>query len=156
VPKFDFAVSKRFNQVEVQHIQESWKEWMHTEHSFLGRKWRVCHNQPMKRAKTKGRTKAMTHATRIILFATEGRAIKEPYPVGKMLDWFLPFAKNQNQSFCKAYARYDLGFSRTTPTLVFKPSQVHRIPDVLSTMRTKRLSTTIQCCTGETSQVVRS
>ncbi|KAJ4320958.1 hypothetical protein N0V94_003134 [Neodidymelliopsis sp. IMI 364377] len=69
---------------------------------------------------------------RLILFATEGCAIEQPCSVGEALDWFLPFARNQDQSFCKAYARYDLGFSRTIPTLIFKPSQVHRIPDLLS------------------------
>lgn len=63
-----------------------------------------------------------------MLFATGGLGISE-ISVGTMLDTFMPLNKNQKQNYCKAYARLDLALSRTTPTLVFKPSQIRRIPD---------------------------
>ncbi|KAJ4346166.1 hypothetical protein N0V95_005630 [Ascochyta clinopodiicola] len=69
---------------------------------------------------------------RVVLFATKGYGVVEPCHVGEMLNWFLPFARNQGQSFCKAYARFDLGLSRTIPTLVFKPSQVTRVGDIVA------------------------
>ncbi|KAF2995257.1 hypothetical protein E8E13_003603 [Curvularia kusanoi] len=119
-------------QNDLRLIRERWKEWLSTEHDFLNRKWRVFHVEGMKKPKTKGRTADVTHRLRIVLFATEGLGIDEVFTVGQMLDWFLPFAQNLEQSFCKAFARYDLGLSRTTPTLVFKPSQVIRVNDTWS------------------------
>lgn len=120
------------NRNDLKLIRERWEEWLHTEHRFLNRKWRVFHFEPMKKPKTKGRAADVTHRSRIVLFATEGLGIDEKFTVGQMLNWFLPFAENLNQSFCKAFARYDLGLSRTTPTVVFKPSQVHRVTDTYS------------------------
>ena len=49
--------------------------------------------------------------------------------IGELLNWFFPFQLNQEQPFCKAFARFDLGLSRTLPTLQFKPSQVKYIDD---------------------------
>jgi hypothetical protein len=46
-----------------------------------------------------------------------------------MINGFFNFVRNEHQNFCKAYARLDLGLSRTTPTFTFKPSQIRRIPD---------------------------
>jgi len=86
----------------------------------------------MKKPKTKGRAADVTHRFRIVLFATEGLGIDENFTVGQMLNWFLPFDQNLNQSFCKVFARYDLGLSRTSPTLVFKPSQMVRVRDTWS------------------------
>lgn len=131
-PSWDFTKIIRFNKADGERIQSGWNDWLMEEHSFLGRKWRVFHVEPMKRAKTKGKKKTVTHDKRIILFATNGCGIQEPCSIGKMLDWFLPFARNQTQTFCKAYARFDLGLSRTVPTLVFKPSQIRLVDDVKS------------------------
>jgi hypothetical protein len=72
------------------------------------------------------------HDKKIVLFATSGYDIEQVVPIGEMLNWFLSFAHNENQTFCKIYARFDLGLSRTVPTLVFKPSQIERVPDMLS------------------------
>ncbi|KAF3039373.1 hypothetical protein E8E12_006968 [Didymella heteroderae] len=117
---------------DLANIRGRWEDWLHTEHTFLHRKWRVFHIEPMKRAKTRGRNAEMTHRSRIVLFATEGCGITK-CTVGKMLNWFLPFARNQGQSFCKAYARFDLGLSRTTPTFTFKPSQLRFVKDKKAT-----------------------
>jgi hypothetical protein len=119
----------RFNREEMKQIQESWKSWFHNEHSFLGRKWRAFHIEPIKRKG--GRPKEDDSDRRLIMFAIEGVGI-EPVSLGTMLNWFFPFARNMDQSFCKAYARLDLGLSRTIPTLMFKPSQLRRVPDTLA------------------------
>jgi hypothetical protein len=131
-PKLDFDKIHRFNKAEGERIRSNWAEWLMREHSFLGRKWRVFHVKSVKRTTTKSKKKAVTHDTRIVLFATNGCGIQEPCCVGEMLDWFLPFAQNKTQTFCKAYARFDLGLSRTIPTLEFKPSQIRRVKDVKS------------------------
>jgi hypothetical protein len=87
---------------------------------------------PVKNNKTKTRQRDAIHDKKIVLFATSGCGISATVSIGEMLNWFLSFAHNGHQSFCKIFARYDLGLSRTIPTLVFKPSQIKRIPDILS------------------------
>ena len=119
-------------QEDLELIRERWDEWLHTEHTFMYRKWRVFHIEPMKKAKTKGRRAEVTHKSRIVLFATKGCGIDRNYTVGQMLNWFLPFAYNTHEYSCKAYARLDLGLSRTTPTLIFKPSQLIFVGDTLA------------------------
>lgn len=131
VPELDVK-SKGATLDDLKLIRDRWSEWLHTEHDFLYRKWRVFHVAPLKRAKTKGRNAEVTHRFRIVLFATEGCGIGQKYTVGEMLNWFLPFSQNLHQSFCKAYARFDLGLSRTTPTLIFKPSQITYVDDILA------------------------
>ncbi|CAO2652575.1 Nn.00g008580.m01.CDS01 [Neocucurbitaria sp. VM-36] len=123
----DYKKIDRFNKHDMRQIELRWKEWLANDHVFLGRRWRVFHVEPFK--KGKGNRKETTHDKRIVLFATEGWGIDAPCSIGSMLNWFLPFARNQGQSFCKAYARLDLGLSRTVPTLVFKPSQIQRLKD---------------------------
>ncbi|KZM24659.1 uncharacterized protein EKO05_0007083 [Ascochyta rabiei] len=132
LPKLDFSNNFRFNKDEELLIKKAWNDWLHTEHSFLGRKWRAFHIGPIKRAKSKGEKKTAMHDMRIVLFATKGYSIEEPCTIGEMLNWFFPFARNQKQSFCKAFARIDLGLSKTTPALGFKPSQVIRVRDILA------------------------
>lgn len=133
VPKVDMKSWNCGNGDDRKLIRQRWEEWLHTEHSFLHRKWRVFHLEPTKKKGKKNRkNEETTHDFRIILFATAGSGIDKNYTVGEMLNWFLPFAANMKQSFCKAFARYDLGLSRTTPTLVFKPTQVYRISDTWS------------------------
>ncbi|KAF1364385.1 hypothetical protein EJ07DRAFT_99234 [Lizonia empirigonia] len=135
-PKPDFTKSGRFNGAEAQLILERWNDWLHAEHSFLGRKWRVFHLEPMKR-KTKTKKKPVTHDTRIVLFATRGCGIDEPCSVRDMVNWFIPLERNWEKSFCEVYARLDLGLSRTIPTLVFKPSQITRVRDILANGETE-------------------
>lgn len=133
VPELDGKAWTGGTQEDLSIVRERWEEWLCTEHSFLHRKWRVFHIEPMKKAKTRGRNAEVTHRYRIVLFATEGCGISRKYAVGELLDWFLPFANNQKESFCKAYARFDLGLSRTTPTLTFKPSQLVFVKDKTAT-----------------------
>ncbi|KAJ4373336.1 hypothetical protein N0V83_003630 [Neocucurbitaria cava] len=129
-PVFDYKKTNRFDELRMKQIELRWKEWLQKEHVFLGRKWSVVHVEPTKR--DKGKRKETTHDKRLVLFATKGWGIDTPCDIGSMLNWFLPFQKNQGQSFCKAYARLDLGLSRTVPTLVFQPSQIIRVRDKLA------------------------
>ncbi|KAF1844339.1 uncharacterized protein K460DRAFT_317788 [Cucurbitaria berberidis CBS 394.84] len=129
-PVFDYLKIDRFNAAEMKQVELRWNEWLVSDHCFLGRIWRVCHVEPLKRGKSSRR--ATTHDKRVILFATEGWGVDIPYSIGEMLNWFLPFALNKNQTFCKAYARIELGLSRTVSTFGFKPSQIQRIPDTLA------------------------
>ncbi|KAF2642160.1 hypothetical protein P280DRAFT_449672 [Massarina eburnea CBS 473.64] len=130
LPSFDAGKPNRFTVDNMEQIQERFKSWFHQEHSFLGRKWRAFHIEPI-RSKKKGKTKDENSDKRMVLFATEGAGL-DPISIGEMLDWFFPFAGNSHQNFCKAYARIDLGLSRTIPTLVFKPSQVRFVPDIIA------------------------
>lgn len=118
----------RFTGAEMRQIQQQWKVWFEREHSFLGRKWRAFHIEPIK--KKAGRSKDDSSNKRMIMFATEGIGIDKRMSIGEVIDWFFPFAENTNQPFCKAYARLDLGLSRTIPTLPFKPSQIRYVDDI--------------------------
>lgn len=131
VPRFDNKMCGRFTKTEMEQIENRFKEWLCMEHAFCGRKWRAFHIEPMK-SKSKRRHED-THDKRVVLFATEGCNIKSPCTVGAMMNWFLPFSNNGHQFFCKAYARFDLGLSRTVPTLIFRPSQVKYVDDMSST-----------------------
>lgn len=122
----------RFTLDQMPPLQTQWKLWISQLHSFLGRKWRVFHVEPIKKKGILRKTGVDAADIRVILFATEGTGIDRPMLVGEMINQFFNFVKNQDQNFCKAFARLDLALSRTTPTLAFKPSQIRRIPDILA------------------------
>ena len=130
-PKFDSSKTPRYNADQVQQICSQWQAWLLAEHSFLGRKWRAFHIEDLKRSKN-ARRKDTVHEKRIVLFATEGCGIKQPCSVGRMIHQFLPFDTNENQGFCKAFARIELGLSRTIPTLCFDTSQIIHVDDDLA------------------------
>ncbi|KAJ4288616.1 hypothetical protein N0V90_011853 [Kalmusia sp. IMI 367209] len=132
VPSFEGSATKpsRFVAKDMPKIEEQWKVWFEREHSFLGRKWRAFHIEPIKK-KASRRTDNIWDK-RIVMFATQGLGIERSMTIGEMLNWFFPFNIEQNmrQSFCKAYARLDLGLSRTIPTLAFTPSQIIYVKDL--------------------------
>lgn len=119
----------RFTQAQLPLLETQWKIWINQHHSFLGRKWRVFHVEPVKRKGGPRKPGYVAADTRVILFATEGPGIDQPMSVGEMINGFFNFKQNMDQNFCKAFARLDLGLSRTIPTLSFKPSQIRRMPD---------------------------
>jgi hypothetical protein len=131
-PLFNSSKTNRFNAGQVQQILSQWQAWLLTEHVFLGRKWRVFHIEDLKKSKNV-RHKDAVHDKRIVLFATEGCGIEQPYSVGQMLHMFLPFDTNDNQPVCKLFARIELGLSRTIPTLCFETSQIIRVDNDLAT-----------------------
>ena len=48
------------------------------------------------------------------------------------VNWLFQTQSNFGQLQCKAYARLDLGFPKTSPTLTFLPSQVREVRDILA------------------------
>ena len=136
-------------QTQKSHFKRRFLEWLSAEKTFLGRTWRVIHIENYKTKKSRRRPKKEREFQyRIILFATSGSDIldrvippsetslfyssKPATSVESLLHWFMPIGKMLHQPFCKTYARLDLGFSRTTPTIVFRPDQVRRVACVLA------------------------
>lgn len=62
-----------------------------------------------------------------------------PMDISDLWDWFCPREQNKHMTYCKMFSRMALGLSRTIPTLVFSPSQIRRIPDVLAEVPTSTL-----------------
>ncbi|KAF1976229.1 hypothetical protein BU23DRAFT_528630 [Bimuria novae-zelandiae CBS 107.79] len=121
----------RYTKDRMKSIVDQFRVWCEREHKFLGRNWRVFHIEAFKMNDTLPDDMS---DKRIIMFATSGVGIDAPMSIGEMLNWFYPFEdrKNINQTVCKAYARLDLGLSRTIPALEFLPSQVILVKDVLA------------------------
>ena len=59
-----------------------------------------------------------------------------PMNVHDLWDWFCPREQNKRMTYCKMFSRMAIGLSRTFPTIVFRPSQIRRIPDVLAEIPT--------------------
>ncbi|KAI9660480.1 MAG: hypothetical protein M1821_009830 [Bathelium mastoideum] len=154
--------SDRFLYVSVPSIQEPpkglgflkgqetalasrYRQWLGSDHKFLGRTWRVLMVETKQSKKTSRQPIAISNQ-RLILFATSEMTTSAPdsrqmmtyspfaertsaQSLHEIIDWFLPISKNLEQPFCKAYARLELGFSKTTQTIVFLPSEVRQIED---------------------------
>ncbi|KAK5017460.1 hypothetical protein LTR39_001529, partial [Cryomyces antarcticus] len=132
-----------------------YREWLGTEKRFLVRTWRVLLVSP-KKAKKKNRGKntsarqpEIAHAQQLVLFATGGSDLtiavgtsfqsrascsyrRTATSIEKVINRFMPVKENSLQPYCKAYARLELGFSKTVPALVFMPSQVRHVPDTIT------------------------
>ncbi|KAG9854901.1 hypothetical protein KCU98_g2939, partial [Aureobasidium melanogenum] len=104
-----------------------YKEWLCTEKEFLGRVWRVFHVQDVKKKNSKDNLPSQ----RLVLFAVDGPRLQK-ISLYEMLNWAIPFAKNGNQGFCKAYARLDLFLSQTIPTVKFTPKEVKYVKDTFA------------------------
>lgn len=113
---------------DLKNIDAQLRLWIVREHQFLGRKWKAFHIEPIKKKKRR-RASDDTSNRRVVMFATEGPGI-DAISIGTMLNWFFPFGENMHQSLCKAFARLDLGLSRTIPTLTFEPSQIIYVDDI--------------------------
>ncbi|OCK74509.1 hypothetical protein K432DRAFT_409803 [Lepidopterella palustris CBS 459.81] len=130
---------------QVEHLQQRYDEWLLAGHSFLGRKWRVFHVEPgRKQKKSARRVTDEDYGQRLVLFATSGcdlvpvrkgdkkdkKATRgKETSIFELINWFMSLEINSQQPFPKAYARLDLGLSRTFPALEFKPSQIRMVPD---------------------------
>ncbi|KAL9130896.1 MAG: hypothetical protein Q9217_001046, partial [Psora testacea] len=130
------------------HIQSSYKEWLQKEKQFLGCKWETFFVEQ----KTKKRGRFVPDdevgGQLVVLFATEVAQRSAPMSftgkkdheclaqstirVEEVFNWFFPTQSNIGHLQCKAYARLELGFSKTLPTLTFFPSQIKEVPDILA------------------------
>ncbi|KAI9765485.1 MAG: hypothetical protein M1840_007311 [Geoglossum simile] len=129
--------------VDRNAFRESILNWLvKGRHKFLGREWKAFY---LKYSKRKGDS-STTNKWLIYFFAIDGcdfhEGTKPPAkgePVGKhsrmelgeMLEWFMPFTPNQGKPCCKAFARLQLAVSQTRSTLVFRPEEIIRVPDIL-------------------------
>ena len=133
---------------QLVNIQSNYKEWLHREKRFLGCTWVTLLVE--KKGKKPG---CFLHddevrGQSVVLFATEvaQRSAPESFTrkenhkclvqstisVDDLINWFLPTEANIGQLQCKAYARLELGFSKTLPTITFLPSQIREVPDILA------------------------
>ncbi|KAL9095038.1 MAG: hypothetical protein Q9165_002640 [Trypethelium subeluteriae] len=122
-----------------------YRQWLASEHQFLGRKWRVLMVETKQSKKTARQPNAKI-GQRLILFATDGNDVQhlpskydlvnsfaagksEAQDLSRLINWFLPIKQNLDQPFCKAYSRLELGFSKTIQTVLFSPSQIRYLED---------------------------
>ncbi len=130
------------------HIQSSYKEWLRKEKRFLGCTWETFLVE--QKTKKPGRyvPDDEVGGQSVVLFATEVAQRSAPISftgkkdheclarstirVEEVFNWFFPTQTNIGQLQCKAYARLELGFSKTLPTLTFFPSQIREVPDILA------------------------
>lgn len=128
-----------------ENLRKRLIEWLLAEKEFLGRKWRAIHIEAYKSQK-----RDENHFDlRIIFFATEGYDIlpkimtsmsgsfndyssSPETSVEELLNWFMPLEKNKDRPYCKLFSRIRLGFSRTIPTVIFRPDRIQWIRDVLA------------------------
>ena len=59
-----------------------------------------------------------------------------PMEISALWDWFCPREQNKGMTYCKMFSWMALGLSKTIPTVVFRPSQIRRIPDILAEIST--------------------
>jgi hypothetical protein len=57
-------------------------------------------------------------------FATRGLDITKDISIKDVIDYNLPIELNKNDTTAKFYSRISLGFSNSTPTVIFKPNEI--------------------------------
>ncbi|KAF3139511.1 hypothetical protein TWF703_003700 [Orbilia oligospora] len=106
----------------------------HEGFEFLGRRWRaICHrsstkDENRKRISLAKQDKALQVI--VIMFAVSGPGL-ETVDQRSAVEWLVPIKNNLDSKQCKLYARIALGFSTTTPTVVFEQNEIdYDIPDI--------------------------
>jgi hypothetical protein len=79
-----------------------------------------------------GRTYKFLYAKSNILyyFATSGSDVLNSMSIWQVINYNLPMELNKSMTTAKFYSRISLGFSNTTPTIVFKSEEILHIGDV--------------------------
>lgn len=123
------------------------------EHSYFGRIWRPFYVKAKSDRKKKSIDNQSGEVKHLVyFFATNGCDFRSPgdrpprkqepinshSPMGlsELWDWFYSRERNQQMTYCKMFSRMALGLSKTFPTVIFSPSQIRRIPDVLAEVST--------------------
>ena len=57
---------------------------------------------------------------------------KRQIPLAVLINWFIPLELNGDREQDKLFSRLELGFSKTTPTVEFKPAQIKEVDDQLA------------------------
>ena len=110
------------------HVQSHYEKWLRRPKRFLGCTW-----VPLLVEKKSNKPGRPIHhdevrGQSVILFATETTQSK--IDIEDVINWFFPTRSNVGALQCKAYARLELGFSKTLPTLTFLPSQIREESDI--------------------------
>ena len=129
-------------------IQSAYEEWLCKEKRFLGCTWVILLVENKARKPGRFLHDNEVGGQSVVLFATEVAQRSAPtsftgkenqkclaqsmISVEDVINWFLPTQSNIGQLRCKAYTRLELGFSKTLPTLIFLPSQIREVPDILA------------------------
>ncbi|RIA96761.1 RNA dependent RNA polymerase-domain-containing protein [Glomus cerebriforme] len=66
----------------------------------------------------------------IYYFATSGSDLPNVISIREVLDYNLPLELNRDTTLAKFYSRISLGFSNSTPTIIFKPNEVYHVEDI--------------------------
>ncbi|KAL8961899.1 MAG: hypothetical protein Q9193_001615 [Seirophora villosa] len=136
------------------NAREAILEWLlHSEHSFLGRKWRAFFVKP-----ESNRKPGVGLSYRVYLFAESGHDFQAerrpssthaasrfganrgseqdprkfnhlPMTRGELIEWFMPANENRNQRALKFFSRLALAVSQTTSSVRFQPHQIVRSDD---------------------------
>ncbi|KAB8356426.1 hypothetical protein FH972_024009 [Carpinus fangiana] len=102
-------------------------EWLGSSRpkTLAGNSWKFLNLKPSKDKRRKRARKDDDHHSNTfeaIFFAVDGPGL-EPISIAQLVSWFMPLERNVGLAFAKAYARLELGFSTTFPTLQFMPDQ---------------------------------
>ncbi|KAK6356861.1 hypothetical protein TWF718_001201 [Orbilia javanica] len=133
VPKITPPNSKRPNE---NHSYDALANYLSQEgFEFLGRRWRaICHRSSTKDENGKRISLAKQDkslAVIVIMFAESGPGLA-PVDQRAAVEWLVPISKNLFSSQCKLYARIALGFSTTTPSVVFEENEIdYKIKDIV-------------------------
>ena len=111
-------------------IRASYQEWLRKEKRFLGCTWATLLVERKSSKPGRLQDRHGVGGQSVVLFATQ--AAQSMIPIEDAINWFLPTQSNIGQPRCKAYARLELGFSKTLPTLSFLPSQIREVGDILA------------------------
>lgn len=111
-------------------IRASYQEWLRKEKRFLGCTWETLLVEKKSRKPGRLQDRDGVGGQSVVLFATQ--AAQSMIPIEDVVNWFLPTQSNIGQPRCKAYARLELGFSKTLPILSFLPSQIREVGDILA------------------------
>ena len=142
----DISQSLRSDPVATRQALITWLT--ETSHQFLGRSWRAFlpKSAPMKRGSRPGQASQANDRFRIHMFAEDGPGFRSEEQLGEtdpragsrlhkkmtrqqLLEWFMPAKLNRRQPALKFFARLQLGVSKTIPTVVFRPNEIHRTRD---------------------------
>lgn len=91
-----------------QYLRPRLMQWLGTEHSLVGRRWRAFDLKDRKTSKhlKAGSTKEFGYT--VAFFAVEGSGIKSE-SLESFVNWLIPLHNNMKSSFCKVAARLALG-----------------------------------------------
>lgn len=110
-----------------ENLYDRFLDWLCAPKDFLSRTWEAIHLEQSKAKKGDDRFLGY----RAVFLATSGHGL-EHIEIESVLEEYMGLenVENKEQYFRKLFSRIDLGFSRTSPTLIFEPDQIISVDDV--------------------------